>query len=192
MTGNHRERMNKPDKRPFNTDLRDTDEPYGNLWSALARFFAGRNIRGDDVEDLVQDSFLTFWAKRERIGRGQARPYLFGIAKRLLLAHGRRLSKTRRMEKELKQTVQTSSVTQNDLVSDTQAEGLNQLREAVAQLPDRLRQVINLLYFEGCSEAEAARRLGLGETSVQVYEWRARARLRAIMEKDKKSGGVSL
>ncbi|MCE5231213.1 RNA polymerase sigma factor [bacterium] len=179
--------MKKLDNRSSNTDLGPTDEPYGNLWSALARFFAGRNIRRDDVEDLVQDSFLTYWAKRGRIEKDKVRPYLFGIAKKLLLAKGRQVSKTKRIEKELKQTAQTWSVTQSGSGSDTQAEGLDQLREAVAQLPDRLRHVINLLYFEGCSEAEAARRLGLGEASIQVYEWRARARLRAIMEKDKKS-----
>lgn len=183
--------MNKPDDQLSNTDRSDGSEAYGKLWSALARFFASRNVRGDDVDDLVQDSFLTFWAKRGKIEKDKTRPYLFGIAKKLLLAHGRRNAKSRRNENELKQTARTWLTTQYEVGLDPEDENLNQLREAVAQLPDRLRQVISLLYFEGCSHAETARRLGLGEPSIQVYEWRARARLQAIIEKRKSNDCVS-
>ena len=56
------------------------------------------------------------------------------------------------------------------------------LFELLRRLPDKDRLVLTLVYFEECSMAEAAERTGWSVTLVKVRVFRARHRLRALLE----------
>ena len=56
------------------------------------------------------------------------------------------------------------------------------LFELLRRLPDKDRLVLTLIYFEECSMAEAAERMGWSVTLVKVRTFRARRRLRALLE----------
>jgi RNA polymerase sigma-70 factor (ECF subfamily) len=52
----------------------------------------------------------------------------------------------------------------------------------IEQLPDQLREVINLFFREGCTIEEVEERLGLSKSVIYVYKTRAIKRLREIMD----------
>ncbi|MDD5937955.1 MAG: sigma-70 family RNA polymerase sigma factor [Clostridiales bacterium] len=56
------------------------------------------------------------------------------------------------------------------------------LRETVAALPDRERQVIALRYFRGLTQDKAARILGVSQVQISRIERRAVARLRELLD----------
>lgn len=60
----------------------------------------------------------------------------------------------------------------------------DQLHHLLAQLGPRDRLVLTLIYWEGCSTAEAAQQTGWSQTLVKVQAHRARARLRKLIEKN--------
>ena len=57
------------------------------------------------------------------------------------------------------------------------------LHELLAKLPPRDRLVLTLLYLEGLSVAQAAQRAGWSKAMVKVQAFRARKKLRALLEK---------
>ncbi len=57
-----------------------------------------------------------------------------------------------------------------------------QLHRLLARLGPRDRLVLTLLYWEGCSVAEASQQTGWTKTMVKVQAHRARARLRKILD----------
>ena len=61
--------------------------------------------------------------------------------------------------------------------------GPEHLRELVNQLPERLRQVLVLYYFEERSVGEVALMLGCPEGTVKTHLFRARAALASELER---------
>ncbi len=58
------------------------------------------------------------------------------------------------------------------------------LRELLAQLPERERATCELVYVEGLSPAQAAKRLGTTRNNVDQRLFHARKRLRELMDDD--------
>ena len=56
------------------------------------------------------------------------------------------------------------------------------LFELLRRLPDKDRLVLTLVYFEECSMAEVAERMGWSVTLVKVRAFRARQKLRSLLE----------
>ena len=80
-----------------------------------------------------------------------------------------------------------------DLVADAPSpeerllweEQVTQLLEAVAQLPDRDRELIGLRYGSEMDTAEIGRVLDLKEPAVRTRLWRALKRLRSVLEDER-------
>jgi len=70
------------------------------------------------------------------------------------------------------------------------------LRIAVQSLPDDLRKPVALYYFAGLSVHETAHALGIGEEAVKTRLFRARGRLRKILQDEEQpkrpTRGISL
>ena len=62
------------------------------------------------------------------------------------------------------------------------------LRKAVAALPAELRDPVGLYYFAGLTVAETAKTLGLGVEAVKSRLFRARARLKATLDRGQPRG----
>lgn len=61
---------------------------------------------------------------------------------------------------------------------------LQQLRDAVAELPERTQQIFRLNRLEGLTYAEVARRLGISDSSVQKHLAKALAHvMRRLQER---------
>jgi len=61
-----------------------------------------------------------------------------------------------------------------------------QIAAAVAQLPERQRDVFTLCQMGGQSASEVSKALGLSEATVRVHLFRAIRRLRGLLERERK------
>lgn len=118
---------------------------------AIYRFFA--NKLGDDIDDLVQQTFLACVEGKGRVGEAGFRAYLFGVARNKLRRHFRDRYGEPKPEVSVAELV--------ELVT-TPAENLAQRREqrlllkALRRLPVDLQIALELAYWEGFTDREVA------------------------------------
>jgi RNA polymerase sigma-70 factor (ECF subfamily) len=146
-------------------------------FAAVSRFFRGK--LGDDVEDVIQETFLACVEGRDRIDGASFRSYLFGVATRRLFAHLRSKYKAGR-------ELAFSEVSLVDL-GTTPSEGAARneraqlLQAALRQIPVESQIALELAYWEGLSGAEIAVALDIELGTVRSRLTRARDRLREVV-----------
>lgn len=114
---------------------------------------------GEDAEDLLQET----WLRVARAARSfdpsrTVRPWLFGIASNLARDLHRRRAVRRRLATEIRREVEPEPVRPFETLA---------LRDRVGRLPDRLREVLWLRYYEDLSEEEMADALGIPRGTVK-------------------------
>jgi RNA polymerase sigma-70 factor, ECF subfamily len=138
---------------------------YRTLWDRVA------------AEEAVQEVFVRLWNQPERFDqeRGSLRSFLLaqshGRAVDLLRSEG---SRRAREERVARQAVEAGYDLEHQVADLIQAE---QVREAVAGLPEEERRAIELAYFGGHTYREVARLLDQPEGTVKG---RIRAGLRRM------------
>lgn len=146
-------------------------------FGAVRRFF--RNKVGNDVEDLVQQTFLGCVEGRDGIRQdGSFRTYLYSIARFQLYSYYRKRHRDRALD------FTTTSV--HDLrtsptgVLDRQ-ERQQQLMEALQRMPIDLQLALELSYWEELTAPEIAVILNIPENTVYSRVRRAREQLRSLL-----------
>ena len=146
--------------------------------SRLRQLFVRAGLRGDDANDLVQQSFLHLHRARADFRPGSAlRPWLYTIALNLRRQHLRRLG--RKPEHALDEAEVGAGGRDHepgDLLHG------RHVRAALAALPDSQREVIMLHWFEGLTFREVAEVVGATPTAVKVRAHRGYAKLRSHLE----------
>lgn len=139
----------------------------------------------DLAEDLVQETFAKAIVALPTF-RGDAKftTWLGGIAINIVRTHWRRQKSARRTRDGLLtlQQVAPPSELQPDQARLRQAKA-EVLYAILDELPETLREVFVLREFEGLRAREVAARLGISEGNVNVRASRARARVRAELER---------
>jgi RNA polymerase sigma-70 factor, ECF subfamily len=148
----------------------------------LLRYVLRRLDRPDQAADVVAETFLAAWRRIDEVPSGrEARPWLFGVARRAM-ANQRRGSRRRdalvdRLGREL------AAVT----VTWPAAPGtsLAQVGELFRALPDTDREVLTLAAWESLGTADIAVVLGCSPTAARLRLHRARRRFaRALRAAD--------
>jgi RNA polymerase sigma-70 factor (ECF subfamily) len=133
----------------------------------LHQFLARRLGCADTAKDLLQDTFLRLLQAAPRHVLSNPRAFLFRIATNLVIDHHRR----RRHREAL-------AVCETDVTIDQADPGpsietvvwskqqVSLLKQAVADLPPKCRQVFLLIKFHHLSHAEVAMRLGISQSTV--------------------------
>jgi RNA polymerase sigma-70 factor (ECF subfamily) len=122
-----------------------------------------------DVDDVVQESYLKLLRARAAGRIASTKAYLFSIARNtaLTLFHRRRIySDTPVSELPDWRVIDGGHNAAQAFVARERFELMSQ---AIAQLPDRCRDVMRLAVLRGCSNAEIAAALGLAENTVRVH-----------------------
>jgi RNA polymerase sigma-70 factor (ECF subfamily) len=145
----------------------------------LFRYLGRMGLASETVEDLVQHSFLRAFQHLPRFDPDRARfsTWLFTIARRLALnALTRRGSRVPGRE--------AADQTDHGLAAPEQIDQAvvqQRVRQALAQLPPRLRSPLALAYLGDLSIADIARVEGCSEGTVKSRIYRGKQRLRILL-----------
>ena len=155
-------------------DSRSGNALFERHFSSVCRFF--RSKLGDEVEDVVQRTFLACIEARDRFrGSSSFKTYLFGIARRQLQDHLRKRARCRLDPMSTMGSLapwfpSPSTIVQHD------AE-LQRLLDAMRALPLDQQVAVELFYWEGLSAPQLAEILEVPEGTVRSRLRRARLAL---------------
>jgi len=135
--------------------------------TALARYFFRRGVHETDCDDLVQELFVRLCRQGALSGVQRADAYLFEMAANLAYDYHRR-SAVRRSNpvNEHYEAVHRTANFSPDRIAEGREE-LALIAQALAQLPERTRNVFVLARLENMPRAEIATRLGIGKRTVE-------------------------
>lgn len=141
---------------------------YGRHGQELLRYLDRFCKPGLSAEDLLQETFVQAWRNLRKVrAADSARAYLFGIARRVALNNGRR----RRSYLPLPDGLSHQDGQVDDRLQD--------MREALGLLPDRLREPLELRLNEQLTEIAMVLEVPVGTVRSRLHE--ALARLRACL-----------
>ena len=168
--------------------LAGDEAAFEELWRrhhATVHALVRRHARtAEDARDLVQRAFVrAVGAARRSPGAVDAafpfRPWLFRIAVNLGKNHRRDEARWRRETLEAIERRGDGSAPADELLVRREQE--RRVREAVARLPRRQREVLQLRVDGGLPFAEIARTLGIAEGNARVHFHHAARRLAALV-----------
>lgn len=148
--------------------------------------YAARRLGADAADDIAAETFLAAFRRRGRFdpARGTVRPWLYGIATRLIGTHrraeGRRLRALARTPADPVQHGHEDRVTARVTAGGAGAD----LADALARLPRGDRDVLLLVALADLSYEEVGQALGLKTGTVASRLHRARRRLRESLGAD--------
>ena len=192
------------------TDIRNDDETF--VLEAVRRVLAGdieafaaivkaherwiaadlsRRLPPQDVQEVAQDTFVrAFRSLPSYRGDAPFRIWLLRIARHAAMDFWRK--RYRRRDRSFADLDDSSLLHAEDLRQadlagqqadrDAQESAREWLEAALRRLSPDDRAVITLVELEECTMEEAARRLGCGLSAIKVRAFRARRRLKTILE----------
>lgn len=137
-----------------------------------------------DAEEVAQDAFVRAWLALGRFrGESSFATWLHRIVARRALDRLSQLKTRRGREVEVDEAGSLPDPVAGpaDLGAATRGRGLERL---VMRLPAAQRMAVTLFYYEDRSVEQAAAILGMPENTVKTHLARARAALRAALEKE--------
>lgn len=144
-------------------------------------------LQRPEAEDVVQETLIRAWERREELGNVESvEAYLLTVCRNLAID---------RREKKDNQNVSLGEEEMEFPASDISPqerleyeERLRRVHELFSKLPERQRTVMQLRDIEGLSYRETAQAMGITEDVVRVTLHRARAAIRQAFEKEEYYG----
>lgn len=130
----------------------------------------------EDAADVVSEVFLLAWRRLDDAPPGDARPWLFGVARNVLSNQQRSRRRRDRLAGRLR------SVLTREVVPDPAAHSVQQdeVRRTLAKLSADDRELLTLVGWDGLEPGEAAHVLGISAGAARMRLSRARQRFRAL------------
>jgi RNA polymerase sigma factor (sigma-70 family) len=140
----------------------------------LVRAYALRRAARDAAQDVVADTFLVAWRRLEDVPE-DALPWLYAVARRVLANQRRSADRSVALERRIAgAAVEGGSGGVGEDVADAEL-----LRVALGRVPEKGREALMLVAWDGLSGARAAHAAGCSTAAFAVRLHRARARLTA-------------
>ena len=142
---------------------------------ALLAYFARRVDPTHEAADLLAETLLQLWKRAASLPEreDEARPWMFGIARNVLLHHYRSSTRRRAVADRLRGILDAGP----DAGFESGHE-FDELHTALADLDPVDRDIIGLLHWEGFSLVEIAGITGMKAATVRSRYHRARGALR--------------
>jgi RNA polymerase sigma factor (sigma-70 family) len=159
----------------------EAEERFRALFADTVRPLLGYVLRRtavpSDAADVVAETFLVAWRRIDDVpvGGDAARPWLFGVARRVLGNHRRGERRRSRLGERLRQEL--ADVVAADPA--VRSADVGAVAAAMARLDEADREVLRLTSWEGLSPAEVAVVMGVPAATARSRLHRARNRLRA-------------
>ena len=161
---------------------RDAFARLYDLYAAPAYSLALRIVRDRDLAaDVVQDAFLAIWNQASKFdsSRGQPSTWI------LTVTHHKAVDTVRREERRRAEAMDEARETPDASapVEDQAWQGVarEQVRAAMAKLPDPHREVLELAYFAGYTQSQLAERLAVPIGTVKSRTFAAMNALRELL-----------
>lgn len=150
---------------------------YNDNRPQLIRYLAGKLNNRHSAEDLVQEIFIALRHVRQDAPIRNPRGFLFRMANNLAI--NLNTQESRRAELRAEQvgilwTAIDEITPERTLLGD---EALSALNAAIAELPDRTRQILAWRRLEGIPNRKIAEHLGISTTAVEKHLRKAMAHL---------------
>jgi RNA polymerase sigma-70 factor (ECF subfamily) len=143
---------------------------------------ARRMLRDEaEAEDVAQEALLRLWRSAEglEVGPQGVRPWLRRVVSNLCVDRmraGRRLSVVEEVPDCPEPATQLAHVEAQDVSLRVDA--------ALKDLPDRQRMALTLFHYEGLSQIEVGRIMGISDEAVESLLARARRSLKAALREE--------
>jgi RNA polymerase sigma factor (sigma-70 family) len=137
--------------------------------AALRVWLKHRRAADLEVDDIIQETYARLVSMESIEGIRNAKAYAFQTAYSVIMTHLRRSRVV--SIRTVADIEQLSTASEDPSPEDTVADRdeLHRLAEAIAALPDRVRDVFSLRRIKGLSQREVALRLGLAESTVEKH-----------------------
>lgn len=153
-------------RREYNKTV---DEISDALYAFALRFSGHRHL----ALDAVQDSLVVLWEHIDEVSYDKARSYLFKVLNNKLID----IFRHKRYEQKW-----TSGIQEGSSCNAESFELRDSIQIALGQLPDIQRTLVILKEVEGFSCKEIAEMTDLSEQQVMTYLFRAKVKLRKLLE----------
>jgi RNA polymerase sigma-70 factor (ECF subfamily) len=155
---------------------------YHRYAPCLRRFLRRRLPSPDLVDDVCNDVFLVAWQRAERFQpSARLSTWLCGIARHRVQKVWERIPRQSAAVMPAPRDCDTAADPAVLLMHEEAHQGL---AHAVAQLPPKLRVVVEAAYYQAASCDAIAASLGCPVGTVQTRLFRARRRLRALLVRE--------
>jgi RNA polymerase sigma-70 factor, ECF subfamily len=163
----------------FDTDRRSAEERFREVFAHLGAVTAYARRRGSpDAEGIAAEAMSIAWRRLADVPRDAPLPWLYATARNLLLA-------------ERRAAARSSAAAPEATACPPQVYELDpQLDRALRALRPTDREALLLVAWEDLAPAQAARALGLNPTAFRVRLLRARRRLQAALEEERRPAPV--
>jgi RNA polymerase sigma factor (sigma-70 family) len=136
--------------------------------SKLRAYLKARFHSLKDIDDLLQETYARLLKARAAGKRRMSGGYLFVTARNIALDLIRRREIVPMGSLEENPVAFVADERPNAAESLSRDQELELLAEAIRALPERCREIVRLRRFDGLSHREIARRLGIGEATVNA------------------------
>ena len=152
------------------------------LKNELYRLALRITLNSAEAEDVVQDTLIKVWDKRDSwLDINSVEAFSLTICRNLALDRLKKKGNDNlSIEEESTEPVSAAS---NPLEQTLQNDRIDQVRRLINELPEKQRSCIQLREFEGKSYKEVAEVLGISEEQVKVNIFRARQTIKQRFEK---------
>ena len=145
------------------------------LKNKLFRLALRITLNSADAEDIVQETLIKVWKKRESWDEIESiEAFCYSICRNLALDRTRRADKFNESLDETQNTAVDTSYSANPEERVQQGERMMLVKALIDQLPEKQRSVIQLRDFEGKSYKEIADIMQMTDEQVKVTLFRAR------------------
>jgi RNA polymerase sigma-70 factor (family 1) len=150
-----------------------------NMFYKRICFFAAGIVNEDCAEDIVQDAFIKLWERRHSFNNLNAiKAFLYLTTKNSCINTYKHQKIVDKFESDQVEVIEESNIIYHLI----EAEVLEEVQQAVQQLPQSYRKVIYLSYFQGLSNQETADYLNVSINTVKTQKVRSLRILREILK----------
>jgi RNA polymerase sigma-70 factor, ECF subfamily len=136
-----------------------------------------------EAEDLTQEIFINFWNKPTyNPDRGSLSTFLTTVTRSRAIDRIRSRGSNLRFLQRWSQTMSAESSSLTPFENASLNQRSEYVTDALAQLPERQRQVLELAYYDGLSQSEIAGRLNIPLGTVKTWSRQGLLNLRKNLQ----------
>ena len=135
--------------------------------------YARRRVDEQTADEVVSETLLVAWRRRDEVPEGYERAWLFGVARNTILTAARSARRLSLLRSKMRGATAPAWADNSTEVSDR----ASALLPALSGLREADREILMLVAWEEMSHAEIGEAMGISPNAVAIRVHRARKRL---------------